>query len=136
MKKFLKFLPYLILVFLIIIDQLVKWWVIKHPVFFELNSGFIFGMSKNWDLFFWISCIIIVSLFLYIFERPLVQVYSLFIVLAAALSNLIDRIFRGGVIDFWRINYFGTQLYFNLADLLLILGVFLYAWQISKENKY
>lgn len=119
---------------LIAIDQAVKWWVLNHGLFTKLNSGFIFGLGQNWDLFFWISCIVIIILFLMTMQRPGVQIYNLFIILAAALSNLIDRIFRGGVIDYWQMHYFSVEIFFNLADVLLIIGVFIYAWQVGQEH--
>ena len=129
-----KIRPYLLLIFLIGLDQTVKWWVLRHPLFVKINSEFIFGLGQNWDLFFWISCILIVILFLLSFRRPIMQIYSLFIILAAAISNLTDRIFRGGVVDYWRLQYFHTTLFFNLADVLLVIGVIIYVWQIRKEN--
>lgn len=131
-----KMLPYLLMVLLIVIDQIVKWQILSHSLFVKLNSEFIFGLGKNWDLFLWISCILIVILFLFTIKKPALQTYNLFIILAAALSNLIDRIFRGGVVDYWHINYFHTEIFFNLADVLLVLGVFIYAWQVGKENQH
>ena len=131
--KFKRILPYLLIIALILIDQIVKWWVLNHQLFVRFNEGFIFGWGKNWDLFFWISCIIIIVLFLATIKRPGLQVYNLVVILAAAVSNLIDRIFRGGVVDYWQINYFGVNIFFNLADVLLILGVAIYAWQVGKE---
>lgn len=123
------------MIFLIIVDQLVKWWVLRNDYSVVINTGFIFGLGKNWDLFFWVSCIIIVILFLSTIKRPGPQIYNLFVILAAALSNLIDRIFRGGVVDYWRIDYFNVKIFFNLADILLIIGVAIYAWQVGKENQ-
>lgn len=129
-----KIIPYVILVLLLMIDQGIKWFVLSQHHFFIINPGFIFGLGRNVDLFLWVSCIIIVVLFLLTFKRNLLQTYNLFIILAAALGNLTDRIFRGGVVDYWQINYFGINLSFNLADIILILGVFIYAWQVGKEN--
>jgi len=134
-----KIYPYLLMVFLVTIDQVIKWWVLRHPLYMphvKLNSGFIFGLGHNIDLFLWVSCILIVILFLLTIKRPALQTYNLFVILGAALSNLIDRIFRGGVLDYWRISYFHTEIFFNLADIILVLGVMLYAWQVGKENQH
>ena len=131
---FAPYLPYFICTILIVIDQVIKWWVLSRNLFVKYNAGFIFGWGSNWDLFFWVSCILIVILFIYSIKKPPLQTVNLFIILAAALSNLIDRVFRDGVVDYWQINYFRVQIFFNFADLLLILGVFVYAWQIGKEN--
>ena len=131
-----KILPYLLMVFLVVIDQVVKWWVLSHSLFAKLNSGFIFGLGHNIDLFLWVSCILIVILFLLTIKTPTLQTYNLFVILGAALSNLIDRSFRGGVVDYWQISYFHTEIFFNLADIVLVLGVMLYAWQVGKENQH
>lgn len=131
-----KICPYLLMVLLVVLDQMVKWWVLSHPLFVKLNSGFIFGLGHNMDLFLWISCILIVILFLFTIKKPTLQTYNLFVILAAALSNLIDRIFRGGVIDYWRISFFHNEIFFNLADIILVLGVSIYAWQVGKENQH
>jgi len=133
--KFNKISFYFIPVGVILIDQTIKTLLIKNNFPYILNPDFIFCLGKNWDLFFWICCTMIVLLFLLSFRRNLTETLSLFIILGSAVTNLLDRIFRGGVIDYWQINYFGRGIYFNLADLLLILGVMIYAWQIRKENQ-
>lgn len=131
-----KIYPYLLMVFLVVLDQIIKWWVLRHSLFVKLNSGFIFGLGHDMDLFLWISCILIVILFLFTIKKPALQTYNLFVILGAALSNLIDRIFKGGVVDYWHISYFHTEIFFNLADVILVLGVMLYAWQVGKENQH
>ena len=134
-----KILPYVLMVFLVVIDQIVKWWVLHHSLYtshVKLNSGFIFGLGHNIDLFLWVSCILIVILFLFTMKKPALQTYNLFVILGAALGNLIDRIFRGGVVDYWQISYFNTEIIFNLADVILVSGVMLYAWQVGKENQH
>ncbi len=47
--------------------------------------------------------------------------------LAGALSNLIDRLFLGGVRDVWKLPFLGVQN--NLADWLIVIGAAIFGWQ-------
>ena len=46
-------------------------------------------------------------------------------ILGGGISNLIDRLFRGFVIDYLDINYLFKYPIFNLADICIVIGVFL-----------
>ena len=56
-------------------------------------------------------------------------------VLSGAISNIIDRFYYHGVIDFislhWKKYYWPI---FNLADLFIVLGVFLMLFYVIKEK--
>jgi len=62
---------------------------------------------------------------------------SLFLILSGIISNLIDRLWHGYVIDFIQINFCNFPM-FNVADVLVILGIvilFLFNLRIfSKSN--
>lgn len=48
-----------------------------------------------------------------------------------SLSNLLDRIARGHVVDFINLNWRGLRPYIvNLADITIVLGVILIMWSI------
>lgn len=128
-----KFLPYLLGLLLIVIDQLVKWWVLSHSSFVIKNPGFIFGYGPNLDLFFWVALFLILILFLFTIKKTK-SVYSVTIMLAGASSNLLDRLTKGGVVDYLKIRIF-PDLVFNLADIILISGVIIYVWQNWRDNK-
>jgi signal peptidase II len=54
------------------------------------------------------------------------------ILLSAILSNLVDRIFRGGATDYISIFNFPT---FNLADILIIIGIIIIGFNYLFERK-
>lgn len=111
-------------------------YIVVIPNFLELthsvNTGSAFGMFAGYT---WILAIVavitIVAIFVFAFKyvdfkKRIIFSLSLILVIAGALGNLIDRIFRGEVVDMisfifgdWR---FWT---FNFADSYLTIGVIL-----------
>lgn len=56
------------------------------------------------------------------------------LIVAGALSNIIDRFVYGGVIDFIHFSYAGWSFpVFNVADMAVVLGVFLLFWEFYQE---
>ena len=53
------------------------------------------------------------------------KITSIALILGGGIGNLIDRLFRGHVIDYIDINKFITYPLFNLADICIVLGVIL-----------
>lgn len=53
------------------------------------------------------------------------QAQALGIIVAAAASNVVDRLWYGGVVDFIEVPWWSV---FNLADVAIIFGVCKYAW--------
>ena len=122
---------------MILIDQLIKYYIyINRPqitiipkwlgITYAENTGTLFGMAQGSNLILIAAAIIIISLILFIifkktkkysFERKLWQ-----LILAGGISNLIDRIFRGFVIDFVSLKFFGVC---NIADFCIVAGVLL-----------
>ena len=142
------FYPIIILA-LLSIDQLTKALVARSipfqssqsiiPGFFDLthirNRGAIFGFfshSESRILFIFLTLVSLVALGLviyYFFKTPSSQIFmkiSLSIILAGALGNLIDRVFRGYVIDF--LDFYIKSWHwpsFNVADACITIGAFL-----------
>lgn len=143
-------LIYPIIIFaLLSIDQLTKALVARSilfqsskniiPGFFNLthirNRGAIFGFfshSESRILFIFLTLVSLVALGLviyYFFKTPSSQRFmkiSLSVILAGALGNLIDRVFRGYVIDFLDFhikNWHWPS--FNVADACITIGAFL-----------
>ena len=57
------------------------------------------------------------------------------LVLAGAISNLLDRFFFHGVIDFISLSYNGWSWpYFNIADISIVVGVILMCYTYLKEK--
>ncbi len=140
----------LIIIFLLILfDQTTKYLVssllldnsliiIKNFLKFTYveNVGAAFGILKGN-----IAFLIIISLFLIYYiikeiknnkDNNIIYAYSL--VLSGALGNLIDRIFRGYVIDFISFTFFKRDMaVFNIADSYITIGVFLLIFFMIKE---
>lgn len=135
-----------ILIFLlVIIDQLTKWIITKNLVYgmtftviggffdftYSRNSGGVFGIFQSAGPYFLIASIIALSLILYfyirLFNKNWVYRYSLALILAGAVGNIVDRIRLGYVIDFIRL-HIGDHFYwpsFNVADASVVIGAFL-----------
>jgi len=91
-----------------------------HPPFY--NPGIAFGwLSSLFLLTLFLSLLAIIFLtFSLLSLSPFREKYPLLLLLAGAGSNLIDRIWRGGVVDYLQLHKLPWS--FNLADLLIIWG--------------
>lgn len=121
---------------LIVLDQLIKWWMVKfHPSLVLANKGIIFGWIENpfigYSLLV-VGLLVLIWLILKFRFSHFAFRLSLGLISAGAISNLIDRIFRGYVVDY--IHFFNLNV-FNLADVLIIMGIFVYFLQIFLSNK-
>jgi len=158
MKKSLIY--YDIIFLLIALDQLTKWLISRHltlynsltvlPGFFNLthirNKGAIFGafsQVNNRAVFIFLTVASLVALglvLLYFFRTPASErgtKLALTLILAGALGNLIDRVFRGYVIDFLDFHIKGRHWpFFNVADSAITVGtllLFVYLWKRKPE---
>lgn len=137
---------YLIALFVIILDQLTKWGVVKNmtqgqeiviwdPIFSlysHRNQGAAWGMMQGKLGLFTIITLVVIVAIIYFFHkeskgRPLFST-SLMLLLGGAIGNFIDRLTRGEVVDFasfWIpvIDY--DFPIFNIADVSLTFGVIL-----------
>lgn len=92
------------------------------------NTGAAFSIFKDKLPFLIIitSLFILFGLYLIIFKKiknPAI-VYSVALVIAGGIGNLIDRIFRGYVIDYIEIRIFRFAI-FNFADCCVVIGAIL-----------
>lgn len=138
---------------LVIIDQLSKIWVLHSlkgkesipliPNVFELlyveNRGAAFGIlqNKQW-IFLLIAIVVLIALFWLLPRIPAEKHFTglrwcLCFIGSGALGNMIDRIIRGYVVDFFYFKYIDFPV-FNVADIyvttaaiiLIILVIFVY----------
>ena len=130
------------LIILVALDQLTKWLaiiklkpihdvpIIKgifHLTYVE-NRGAAFGIFQGKHLFFIITTLaIIVFVTIYYLKLPLGKEsycmrFSLTLLLAGAIGNLIDRIRLGYVVDFLYFKLIDFPV-FNLADICVVVGV-------------
>jgi len=87
-----------------------------------LNDKAVFGLLGTNSLALVVGVIFVLAIIYLIFFRKLIQL-PLAVLLAAVLSNLIDRLIYKGVVDYW--NFFGW-FRFNFSDLLIVAVVVYY----------
>lgn len=122
---------------LVIIDQLSKILISKGDVQITLiknllnityveNRGMVFGVAQGSVYIMGaISFVVCVALIAYVvkLKRDGQKVEkSIYMILAGGIGNMIDRLFRGYVIDFIDTPFIAT---FNLADSFVVIGVIL-----------
>lgn len=130
-----------LIVSLVLIDQLIKVLVFEYlsqansitlisgvlSLTYVENTGAAFGLWNSRWLLVALNIIIIfviVKLLLskkYEFTKPMKIAYSL--ILSGGITNLIDRLIRGYVIDYIDITELFNYPVFNLADICIIIGV-------------
>ena len=108
---------------------------------FVVNYGFAFGLLNNPSLNQLLVSLVILAIilyFLYLLIKTQDKVFqlTLTLILAGALGNFIDRIFRGFVIDFIDI-YIGKYHWpaFNIADSCITVGFVILMINILFLNK-
>lgn len=136
-------------IILIIIDQIIKYLVHNYIIsdiviinnFFSItnlsNYGAAFGILSN-NIYF----LIFISLILIYFIISEIKknnnkgyIISLLMILSGALGNLIDRIFRGYVVDYLSFELFSISFpVFNFADMLITFGTIYLIYMIIKEK--
>lgn len=137
---------------IIVLDQLTKMALINKnitliPNFMKFtytkNTGAAFGIGSNNIIMVIIVNVIILGFIIKFLKDNSKKVdfpiiISLVLILSGAIGNLIDRLFRGFVIDFIDINVLNFP-NFNIADISIVLGIFVLIIVITKsiimENK-
>lgn len=134
-----------IIIILVIIDQLSKWWFIENlrwkpglmlkvtsflNMVYTWNYGISFGLMREYyqysNAIFLITNTIIVCYLYYLMIRSktIGSFAGYSFVIGGAVGNLIDRFFRGAVFDFIHFHYQNYSFpVFNLADCFITIGV-------------
>ncbi|MEA3273321.1 MAG: signal peptidase II [Patescibacteria group bacterium] len=129
----------------LVLDQLLKTILVKQDFFslkfqidyswlvYVCNKGIAFGIEFNKFLIIFINFFII-TLLLYGTERVGIRKGSKiasYLIIGAAISNLLDRLIYGCVVD-----YIDFQIWpvFNLADLTITLSVFYLLFHFKKRK--
>lgn len=142
-KKYTEYIGYGILFFwVLLIDRLTKYWVLtslhgSYPITSFLSLDFVINRGVAWGFFHSESegpfillsllvfgMVMLLASFAYRRLHEEALIIGEVLVIAGALSNIVDRIFYRGVIDFivfsWRDYSFPS---FNIADACIVLGV-------------
>ncbi len=133
------FIWFILALILIFIDQLSKWLAVIFlqgegtvdviPYLFNIvyveNRGAAWGMfsEQRW-VFILVSSVAIIALLAFLFiERPKnkLLLWSLFLILAGGVGNMIDRILLGYVVDFIEFAFMDFPV-FNIADSCVCIG--------------
>jgi len=136
MKSSYIFKYLLIFILLIVVDQLLVYYIYKFKNYLVvINDGIIFGSIENiitTIIFLLIGLCILIYLFA---KSSSDNVIYLVLIASGAVSNIIDRFIYGGVVDYIHFMQITT---FNLADIFIILGLLVYFYKyfiFNKSNK-
>ena len=131
---------------LVVLDQLTKVLALQYlkpvgsvTVFphvldltFVENRGVAFGLfsGQRWFILL-VTAVICVGLIWYWKSLPQKKEYkplriSLLLILGGAISNILDRLFRGYVVDYLEVTFIDWPV-FNLADIFVVVGTILMA---------
>ena len=129
------------IIVLVFTDQMIKLWamswlsshndIIIIPGFVDLyytvNKGAAFGIFQNerW-IFISISIIVCIIGLYYLFQKKTkinLETWAIILIIAGGIGNLIDRVFRGSVVDYVDVHFFAV---FNFADSCVCVGAFLF----------
>lgn len=127
----------LIMVLLILLDQGIKLFIVENPentiingvLKFKLveNTGAAFGIGEDSTISYIVINIVVLGIItkFMVNGNQLIDMKTkvlLSLILAGGLSNLIDRIFRGYVIDYIDFTQIINFPIFNLADICITIG--------------
>lgn len=135
----------LIGIIIVILDQLSKMLMLNTEITiipnflnftYTQNIGIAFGIGNNMLAILIINVIILTSIlvFLVLKRKKLdnITYTGLILILAGGMSNMIDRIFNGYVIDFIDVNIFNFP-HFNIADISIVVGIIILFITIFKS---
>ena len=142
MKVLKRFYFYLWCVVLVVLDQLIKLIVLNNfktesvviiknilRVTYCENKGVAFSIGNgNVPIFIVVNLLIIGGLIFYFeknrkFFNKIDKTFFIMII-AGGISNVVDRIIRGFVVDFIDVSDLFNFAIFNIADIFIVIGVF------------
>ncbi len=132
---------FLLIIFFILLDQLSKYIVRSSGGFYICNKGVAFGINIPYFVI-WSVALVLFFYLIYLISNSKFQISNEFsnskflnigvvFILAGGISNIIDRLFFGCVIDFINLKFWPI---FNLADTFIVLGVIIVILQSLIKN--
>ncbi len=137
MKKYLTFKEVLFVLFLIFIDQMIKFNIssnsnvgdtLHHTNLIDIvhlnNYGVSLGIFYGKLIIIYVVVIIALIILFKLKKDNRDKIVNLgfLLIIAGALGNVLDRIIHGFVIDYIKLNFINFPI-FNFADVLITLGV-------------
>lgn len=146
-----------VIIKLVIVDQLVKWWFINSLInkpdskikitsFFEIvyswNHGISFGLFGGYThysnvIFIFLNILITTYLWYQIYKfKSSASFMGYSFIVGGAIGNILDRILRGAVFDFIYFHYhdYGFPV-FNVADAFISIGALILIYDHYKIKK-
>lgn len=124
MTNKIKFLSFGLLV---LFDQASKFLVLKFlPHASTVNQGGAFSLTSGKINYIYISILslAVFVLLVWLFDKKIQNSIGYVLILSGGISNLLDRVTYGGVVDFFSSNFWPT---FNFADAFITIGAVLIA---------
>ena len=119
-----------VLLVLLIVDQLSKWYFESIDLV-VINNGGVWGLFPgDWWGLLMIGVWVVILILMIRAKEPWAKC-GLGLILVGGLGNILDRLMVGGVRDF--IYYPGLEVYGNIADIILTVGII---WLIVGEVYY
>ena len=109
---------------------------LRHIHNYGILFGFFSGIIPPWLIVIIGSIITIIVIYLMTKASSVVEEWGLVLIIAGALSNIIDRAINNYVLDFIYLHY--KDFYwpaFNFADIYITIGVIMILYQALKEFK-
>ena len=120
--------------FVLLLDQTIKFLAVNEIIDLEIskNSGALFGIQLNDNFIFaFFAVFLFVAIIgfkkIKLLRSSAVAIMAFCLMLGGIISNLIDRILYGQVIDY--INLF-SLFSFNIADLAICSGALVLSWKV------
>ena len=138
------------------LDQLLKWWVTTHleegqsaallPGVVQLtrlhNTGAAWSSFSGKTGLLAAVTVVFLAAVVYLVVKKIIRhplgLCAAMLVLGGGIGNMIDRVFRGFVVDMFDLEFMDYPI-FNLADIFVVVGVILgavyYLWFYDKYDK-
>lgn len=135
-----KISKYYLILLLFALDRLSKYYILSQATRFKPGGFLVLELNQN-IAWFWIlpssylylllGTVIVILFYFYLqaLNKHSSLVWPWALIIIGAISNLLDRIYQGAVIDF--INFFSLTV-INLSDIYISVGV---AWLLFDELK-
>lgn len=127
---------------LVVVDQIIKYFVVQYLVpvgsvtvidnlislVYVENRGAAFGIFQNNVWLFVIITILMIGIFMYVLVSGKLKgklfVAATILIIGGGIGNLLDRIFRGFVVDYFSLSFFPPVC--NFADYCITVGAVLF----------
>ena len=109
---------------------------ILHFTYIEKNTGMVFGIFQGGNFIILAIAIILTGVIIWTMLKGKERMLkiSLALVAGGAIGNIIDRIFRGGVVDFIDARFVDFYV-FNVADCFVCIGAgIMILWLLVSKN--